>query len=114
MKNLDALTTEERREAMEPKWADAPLDRLRDKSCPHDDHQVAAQVTFLSDTKHWTADICIRCAHCGIAFEFVGLEAGWSPEHPMVDVTAQELRLPIKPKGSLLLPGSPGFTVRAQ
>lgn len=61
----------------------------------------------------FTTDITVKCADCGLPFEWIGFEAGMMPDRAMVDTSAQELRAPIKPKGSLLMPGIPGFTVRA-
>ncbi len=57
MKDLDQLSAEDRRAAMQPAWPEGGLDRVGDKSCPHDDHQVGASITFLKDSKTWTADI---------------------------------------------------------
>lgn len=64
--------------------------------------------------KYFHADIRVKCADCGKPFEWVGLEkCGLSAYEPMVDVTAQELRAPLTPKGLRVLPGIPGFELRA-
>lgn len=67
------------------------------------------------DTMPWyyTADIRVNCADCGLPFEFVGdFDCGLMPDRATVDPSAQELRVPLRPKGLALLPGIPGFTVR--
>jgi hypothetical protein len=59
------------------------------------------------------ADITVKCADCGIPFEFVGdYPCGLLWDRACVDPSKQELRAPIQPKGITLLPGIPGFTVR--
>lgn len=60
------------------------------------------------------ADIKVKCAECDMPFEFVGdYPCGLLWDQACVDVSKQELRIPIQPKGLALLPGLPGFTVRA-
>ena len=61
----------------------------------------------------YAAEIRINCANCGLPFEFIGVEAGLMPDRPMSSVDAQELRVPIRPKGLDLLPAIPGFRVKA-
>lgn len=58
------------------------------------------------------AEVRIRCKECGLPFEFIGLECGLTFTGPACDPSAQEARLPIKPKGLAVLPGVPGFKVR--
>lgn len=91
--------------------------------CLHLDHVVSAKIFRLvkddqvpveeSVVTGWSAEIIINCKECGLPFEFIGLECGMMPDKPMCDPSAQELRAPIKPKGSLVMPGIPGFAVRA-
>lgn len=87
--------------------------------CDHLRFKVNAEVNRLTEANEvtvigYTADIRINCMDCGLPFEFIGVDAGMMPNKPMASVDAQELRAPIRPKGSLLLPAIPGFTVRAQ
>lgn len=92
------------------------------RACRHENFQSVVCVNRVMDGKntagdvmYFTADISVRCADCKLPFEFVGFQkCGLSAYEPMVDVTAQELRAPIKPKGSKVLPGIPGFELHAQ
>lgn len=62
----------------------------------------------------FSADITIQCIDCGTPFEFVGdYPCGLLWDQACVNPSKQELRIPIQPKGLALLPGLPGFTVRA-
>lgn len=45
----------------------------------------------------FSADIRIKCADCGMPFEFIGLPGGYNPGRPMTSFDATELRAPIKP-----------------
>lgn len=87
--------------------------------CKHENFHATVNVNRLVDEKHpekvnaFLAEITVRCIDCDLPFEWVGLTAGISGEKPMVDVAAQELRAPIKPKGCALMPGIPGISIRA-
>lgn len=81
--------------------------------CEHKDFTAHVVVTRIEDVKGFFADIRVKCADCGLPFEFVGVDAGLSYEKPMASVDAQELRAPIRPKGCKILPAVPGFNVRA-
>lgn len=60
------------------------------------------------------ADITVKCAECGLPFEFVGeYPCGLLWDRATVNPNKQELRVPLQPKGLALLPGLPGFTARA-
>jgi hypothetical protein len=61
----------------------------------------------------YTREVHIHCLTCGLPVEFVGLQCVLLSDRPTVDPSAQELRAPIKPKGLAIMPGIPGFTVRA-
>ena len=64
--------------------------------------------------KGYHATVSIVCITCSTPFEFVGVEeCGLLWSRPTVNPSAQELRIPIRPKGCALLPGLPGFTARA-
>lgn len=87
--------------------------------CEHKNFRAHVEVNRIEDIGRFTADIHVWCAECDLPFEFVGVgECGLSYEHPTVDPSAQELRVPIKPKGCEILPGMKGpkgFTMeRAQ
>jgi hypothetical protein len=79
--------------------------------CEHKNFHANVMVNRIEDIGRFTADITIRCIDCNLPFEFVGVdECGLSYEHPTVNPSAQELRVPIKPKGCEILPGIKGPT----
>ena len=63
-------------------------------------HTSVARLTDQDDEEKiigYSANIKIRCIHCGIPFEFIGVPGGYSPGQPMVNFDSTELRAPIKP-----------------
>lgn len=87
--------------------------------CAHLNFRVDADINRITKgeggpVEGYMADIRIKCTDCDLPFEFIGLDCGMLWDRPMVNPSAQVLRAPIKPKGLNLLPGLPGFTVRAQ
>lgn len=87
--------------------------------CEHHNFHVQANINRLSKEEggpitHYDAEMTIHCTDCGLPFEFIGLQCGMMPDRPTCNVNAQEARLPIKPKGSNLTAGIPGFMVRVQ
>lgn len=71
-------------------------------TCPHLNFEAKVDVSRLSHEEGWpitgyTADVRIRCAHCGVPFAFKGMLPGSSPNYPMVSVDRDELRAPIEP-----------------
>jgi hypothetical protein len=85
--------------------------------CDHANFHANVEINRLLDKDEkavvgYSACVKIRCTECLLPFEFIGMSAGLSGAKPMVDVSAQEARLPIKPKGVLLMPGIPGFEVK--
>lgn len=90
------------------------------KKCAHEHFIARVEVNRVlkneEDAVPWyyTADIRVTCADCSLPFEFIGdYDCGMMPDRATVDPSAQELRVPLRPKGLALLPGIPGFTVRA-
>ncbi|GAA3173144.1 hypothetical protein [Nonomuraea salmonea] len=88
--------------------------------CEHLD--FAAQVGINRLTKEeggpvtaYSADIEVRCAACGVRFEWMGLECGMLPDRPMVDVSGTMMAAPLRPVGSDPSFGmdAPGYRVRA-
>lgn len=89
-------------------------------SCKHEN--FVANVTVnrigegdepIGEVKGFMADVKINCADCGLPFEFMGFDCGLSWSKPMVNPSAQEIRIPIRPKGSKILPALPGFEAYA-
>lgn len=71
-------------------------------ACSHARFGASVEVNRLSDddggpVTGYSADIRIRCAECGLPFEFIGLPAGLSPSQPTSSFAGDELRVPIKP-----------------
>ena len=89
--------------------------------CKHDNFHAHVDVTRVGDAdppvgmpKGYLAEVKINCTECGSPFEFIGVDAGLRWDKPMATPDAQTLRAPIRPKGSMILPAIPGFSVRAQ
>jgi hypothetical protein len=86
--------------------------------CPHENFAAKVDCNRLTGeggkVTGYSADVRINCNDCGLPFEFVGVSAGFSPKQPMCDVSAQELRAPIRPKGCNIMPGIFGYEVKAQ
>lgn len=82
-------------------------------NCEHKNIQAYVDVNRIEDKKAFIAAVKIECTDCNMPFEFIGVEAGMMFDKPMCNVTAQTLLAPIKPKGSDVMPGIPGFRVKA-
>jgi hypothetical protein len=86
-------------------------DKKPKRRCEHKNFEAHVDVNRIEDIGRFTADVRIKCAECNLPFEFVGVdECGLSYAHPTVNPSAQELRVPIKPKGCEILPGIKGPT----
>jgi len=89
-------------------------------ACKHENFRADVDIQRLMDGDNghpeivncFMAEIRVHCTDCGVPFEWIGFEAGLLGDRAMVDVSAQELRAPIKPKGVLAMPGIPGYTVK--
>jgi hypothetical protein len=84
--------------------------------CEHKNFQAYTDVFRLKGgddgpVHAFCAEIKIKCAECGIPFEFPELPAGMSSKEARVSLDAQTLRIPIKPRGSKVFPAVPGFDV---
>jgi hypothetical protein len=73
--------------------------------CKHESFEAMTNVNRLTDdegrVESYSADITIKCADCGMYFDFLGLPKGLSPDSPSKGWTVDgvpEARLPIKPK----------------
>lgn len=70
--------------------------------CKHENFKVECNVSRLTEVEGgpvtgYTTDITIHCADCFKPFQWVGVPLGYSPNQPMVNFDATELRAPIKP-----------------
>ncbi len=75
--------------------------------CEHLKFKALTQVGRITETEggpvyRYTADITIKCADCGLPFEFIGVPAGESPDGPRTSIDFTELRIPIRPETGLL------------
>lgn len=86
--------------------------------CAHEEFAASVGVARLSAEEggpvtHYSADIKISCARCGLEFEFLGFNTGMSMYEPMASITGTEVHLPIMPPGEKPPAGLPGFRVRS-
>lgn len=95
-----------------------PLPTKDRRTCEHENFHANCAVYRLVDEKRrervnaFVAELTICCVDCGTPMEFIGFTAGYRGDAPRVDPSAQELRLPLKPKGVLAMPGIPGFDIK--
>jgi hypothetical protein len=73
--------------------------------CNHEQFKARISVAHPRDNKDepdagYSATITVRCALCGLPFQFVGVSAEPSSERPMVAHEDVELRVPLRPKGA--------------
>ncbi|MFT9016454.1 MAG: hypothetical protein ABF990_12050 [Acetobacter sp.] len=71
-------------------------------ACQHENFIAQVDVNRLrkgegDPVTDYSADVRIKCADCGLAFRFMGLECGNNRFEPKVSVDATELRIPIEP-----------------
>lgn len=90
-----------------------PAPDIRYIGCQHVNFTVFADINRIVDKGAFLAEIRIVCRDCNLPFEFVGVDAGLMFNRPMASPDAQELRAPVRPKGSDVLPAIPGFTIKA-
>lgn len=86
--------------------------------CQHMDFRASVGVTRLSEVEGgpvtgFSADVAIRCAHCDLAFRFLGVKFGASPHEPRVSADALELRAPLEPAITPEILGRPQTSGRA-
>lgn len=68
--------------------------------CQHPNFSATVAVNRLEDSWQFTADVSIRCAHCGQPFQFLGLQPGVDLAGARVSIDGLEARLAICPQGS--------------
>lgn len=79
--------------------------------CRHENFNVHAEVARVEDVGAFHVDMRIACRDCGLPFEWVGLPLGFSHYQPTVSIDAQEMRVPIVPRGLKPPKGLAGFRV---
>ncbi len=87
--------------------------------CKHEEFDVFTQIGRLTSkdketVTHYTADVRVRCKQCHLAFEWVGVPAGFAYTGPHCSFDLQELRAPIRPAGASIveLEPLPSFVIR--
>jgi hypothetical protein len=92
---------------------------LDPRKCQHENFHADVKVGRIlkadndKEPSGYMADIRVRCTQCNTPFVFVGVEAGLLFTKPMASPDGQELRAPLRPKNSEILPALPGFTMKA-
>lgn len=72
-------------------------------NCLHKDFIVDAKVYRLTETGDsdkiigYSCEIKVKCKHCELPFEWIGLPYGMNPSMPTVSLDNLELRARIKP-----------------
>jgi hypothetical protein len=73
------------------------------KDCKHFNFTASNRVARLTEENNpenitgYSMDVRVKCADCGLPFEFIGMPGGYSPAQPMVNFDATEARMPIRP-----------------
>jgi hypothetical protein len=71
------------------------------KDCKHPDFEINNHVVCIADEegeiKEFMLHTTVKCAGCGLPFEFMALPRGASLMQPMVSTDATEVRMPICP-----------------
>ena len=85
-------------------------------TCQHENFVAVVAVNRITATEggpvtHFDAAIKVRCADCGLEFEFRGVPDGYSPYGPTVSIDGKELSVPVMPPGMQIPEGLPGFRV---
>lgn len=80
------------------------MENIKKEICNHKSFAAKCEVSRLvkptnkSDiADDYTMDVTVKCAECGMPFEFIGVPAGISFKHPTVSADFKELRVPIRP-----------------
>jgi hypothetical protein len=68
--------------------------------CEHHAFSSSVRIARLEDSGRFMAEVRIRCADCGLPFEFLGLQAGLNLDGATVSIDGQEANLAISPKGA--------------
>ena len=69
------------------------------RKCAHENFAARVEVSRLTDTGCFAADVRIECSQCKEPFRFLGVPPGISFERPAVSIDGLELRAPIEPEG---------------
>lgn len=67
--------------------------------CSHMNFSANVAVARIEDKGRFAADIRIRCADCGLPFQFLGLDPGLDSHGARVSLDGLEARMAISPQG---------------
>jgi hypothetical protein len=82
------------------------------KDCPHARLDVKLNIAHFGDTNIKYLEITATCEVCDRPMTFRGVpDMGQSPDKPMVNIDATEIRLPIIAEGEAVVGKPAGFTM---
>lgn len=89
------------------------------EKCEHENFQATVAIGRLTKEEdgpvtHYSAEITVKCADCGLELEWQGTPIGSSPYHPMVSADLKELRAPMMPPGEQVPLGLPVVSLRVR
>ena len=64
--------------------------------CIHPDFTAQVEVSRITDSSTWYADLVLCCSVCGQSVQFICPVKGLSPVEPTVNITSTELRVPFQ------------------
>lgn len=72
--------------------------------CEHMNFAAHVAVARIEDVGSFRAEVTIKCADCGLPFQFLGLPPGYSAAGAHVSLDGLRTDLPIAPQGSVANP----------
>ena len=82
-------------------------------TCKHGQFAAGVKIARLEDSGRFMAEVRVRCAECGLPFEFRGLQPGLNMNGAAMSIDAQEAFLAIVPHGTEATPLDViGFQIR--
>lgn len=69
-------------------------------TCTHQQFDADVRVARLEDIGAFMAEVRIKCLHCGVSFQFLGLPAGCMLNGATVSLDGLEANLAICPQGA--------------
>lgn len=72
--------------------------------CPHMNFAANVSVARIEDKGRFMADVRVKCADCGLPFQFLGLEPGLDMGGARASIDGLEARMAICPQGAVPSP----------
>lgn len=69
-------------------------------ACKHEQFSANVAVARLEDSGRFNAEITVKCADCGVPFQFLGLQPGLNLNGATVSIDGLEARIAISPQGA--------------